>query len=494
MNEKIISWFEDLLPEIRESGDVEPTLLKFASEKNLAPALLEKIGHVYNTAKTVNYLDKAASKGRSRGDTFKVLDVSSMLEAYTKSAAADTKYSNNEFSSKESDKLSDLFKNDSVLDNLEEAEGEEYHEVKLASAQHEEFFKDSVKKANSEVSDQLIFDLTEDNTALCREISDQLRVPDTEVSFESLEKDAMFYFEGGVKQACDHLHSYLSGIGMTEKRASDAGKKRFVKNTELLAKIATVQDNLNTIAMAEDLKKKFVVKEAYNQPEQESDPAGTILDERGNPRALESNEGDRRAPDEDEDEDEDLVPYTPDTSTSSQPSSTSRDRQVEKKKKEGRGLLGDILSPSEKEPGVIKQYYEAGKNAIQDRIEGEGSYNKGQETIDFGERESRREAMLMELIISDPILSEENPDDIISIYNSIKEMSPRLAEDKNVMRVALRSAIQHEGIAPQDIKQFLEVEHDMQKVRNNVDAENKREYVIGNSEKALKQKPEARIV
>jgi hypothetical protein len=489
MNEKIISWFEDLLPEIKESGDVESTLLKFASEKNLAPALLEKIGHVYNTAKTVNYLDKAASKGHGRGDSFNVLDVSSMLEAYTKSAAADAKYSNNEFTSKESDKLSDLFKNDSVLANLEEPEGEEYHEIKLASAQHEEFFSDSVKKANSEVSDQLIFDLTEDNTTLCREISDQLRVPDTEVSFESLEKDAMFYFEGGAKQACDYLHNYLSGIGMTEKRAADAGKKRFVKNTELLAKIATVQDNLNTIAMTEDLKKKFIVKKAQTAPE--GHPQGTILDERGNP--LTSEEGNRLRPGENE-ENEEGIPYEPDLTSNPQGQSKDTGKQREKKENKGRGIFGDIFSPSEKEPGVIKEYYDAGKNAIQDRIDGEGSYNKGQETIDFGEREARREAMLMELIISDPILSEENPDDIISIYNTIKEMSPRLAEDKNVMRVALRSAIQHEGIAPQDIKQFLEVEHDMQKVRNNVDAENKREYVIGNSEKALKQKPQPRIV
>ena len=490
MNEKIISWFEDLLPEIKESGDVESTLLKFANDKNLAPALLEKIGHVYNTAKTVNYLDKAASTGRSRGESFVVLDVPAMLDKYTKSASSDKDYSNNEFSSRESDKLSDLFKTDSILSSLEEEEVErpEYHEVKLAAVKHEEFFNNEVKQANSQNSEQLIFDLTEDNQDICSDIADQLRVPDTEVSFESLEKDAMFYFEGGAKQACDYLHNYLASIGMHEKRATDAGKKRFVKNTDLLTKIATVQDNLNSIAITTDLKKKFIAKKAQTQP---------ILDQYGNPvlpspDALTSNPGDRN---QSRSEQEDAGPTVINVASSPKEDSAEgkKDSPSRDKDKDSGKILKDLFHPTD---GVVGKSYSGGKKVVEDYFtpSGEAGYNQDQEFMDYGEREQRREAMLMDLIITDPILSEEDPDEVINIYNTLKEMSPRLAEDKNVMRVALRSAVQHEGIAPQDIKQFLEVEQDMQKVRNNIDAENKRDYVIGNSEKAIKQKPQPRIV
>ena len=86
MNEQIASWFEELIPEIKETGDPRGTLLKFANEKNLAPALLERLGFIYNTAKTVNYLDKSASS--KRGYNFKILDVPSLIEEYTSKQAA----------------------------------------------------------------------------------------------------------------------------------------------------------------------------------------------------------------------------------------------------------------------------------------------------------------------------------------------------------------------------------------------------------------------
>ena len=41
MNEKLVGWFEDILPQIKETNDVRGTMLKFANEKNMAPALLE---------------------------------------------------------------------------------------------------------------------------------------------------------------------------------------------------------------------------------------------------------------------------------------------------------------------------------------------------------------------------------------------------------------------------------------------------------------------
>ena len=86
-------------------SNVKEVFLKFANEKNLAPALLEKLGQVYNTAKTVNYLDKSAAK---RGSSFEILDVSDMLETYSKEAKSD--YSQNDIKSVSSERVpKDLF-------------------------------------------------------------------------------------------------------------------------------------------------------------------------------------------------------------------------------------------------------------------------------------------------------------------------------------------------------------------------------------------------
>jgi hypothetical protein len=98
MNEQIASWFEGLIPEIKETGDPHGTIIKFAEEKNLAPALMERLGYIYNTAKTVNYLDKSASS--SRGESFTILDVESMVKEYTsKKANTDHKYGDSGFTS-----------------------------------------------------------------------------------------------------------------------------------------------------------------------------------------------------------------------------------------------------------------------------------------------------------------------------------------------------------------------------------------------------------
>lgn len=73
---------------IRESGDPHTALIKRATELNLPPSVLEKAGQVYNTAKTLNHLDKAEDLEK-RGSTFTTLDVPAMVESY-KEFAPDT--------------------------------------------------------------------------------------------------------------------------------------------------------------------------------------------------------------------------------------------------------------------------------------------------------------------------------------------------------------------------------------------------------------------
>ena len=54
-------------------------MLKCARKNNLSPAQLEKLGHVYNTMKTIVGLEKQAN----RGDSFSILDVPKMVAKYT---------------------------------------------------------------------------------------------------------------------------------------------------------------------------------------------------------------------------------------------------------------------------------------------------------------------------------------------------------------------------------------------------------------------------
>ena len=73
---------DDVMPEIRTTRDPEQSLLKFARQQNLPIAQLEMMGHLFNTARTLNYLNKAATVGKARGDSFPLLDVPQMLGRY----------------------------------------------------------------------------------------------------------------------------------------------------------------------------------------------------------------------------------------------------------------------------------------------------------------------------------------------------------------------------------------------------------------------------
>lgn len=74
-----IQLLNSIMPQIVETRDPEATMLKCARKNNLSPAQLEKLGHVYNTMKTIVGLEKQAN----RGDSFSILDVPKMVAKYT---------------------------------------------------------------------------------------------------------------------------------------------------------------------------------------------------------------------------------------------------------------------------------------------------------------------------------------------------------------------------------------------------------------------------
>ena len=456
MNEKLVSWFEDLLPEIKESGDVDSTLLKFANEKNLSPALLEKIGHVYNTAKTVNYLDKAEDAGKSRGDSFQILDVSNLVDKYTEKTASDHDYSDNDFSSLSSSKFPDLFDDPKKIDleNLEEGgDSYEYHEIKLAEDKHSAFHKQAVDQTNGELTEQLIFDLVEDNREYAQSLSDSLRNPINEYSFEQLEKDATHYFGDSIKGACDYFHTYLSEIGMHEKRAFDSGESRLIKDTSYISKLAEIQDNLNTISMAEDLKKNFLTKAGKTK----------TRSPRVSPRPRDS--GDTPSYD-------DMTELERSTNQTLDAGANLADVGLQTGKDVIKGTVDVVRGLPDTYGKVTKQRDDFLESVFK------GDTNKKQKIVDDDEADARYETLIQDLLITDPILMEADEDQVLDIYNTIKGVAPELAKDKNVMRVALRSAIQHEGIGPFDLQQFMEAEKNLQKVHNNIRYTDELDYNI----------------
>lgn len=74
-----IKLLDTILPEIIKTNDPEGAMLKCAKKHNLSPALLEKLAQVFNTSKTIVGLKKQAN----RGDSFSIVDVPKLVERYT---------------------------------------------------------------------------------------------------------------------------------------------------------------------------------------------------------------------------------------------------------------------------------------------------------------------------------------------------------------------------------------------------------------------------
>ena len=233
-NEQIVTWFEELIPEVKKSGDPKNVFLKFASDKNLSPALLEKFGHVYNTAKTVNYLDKSASD--NRGSSFVILDVPDLLETYQKKAGTDHKYDNYGFEERRIS--SDLFELDTPF-KVNQEPMESYEEIKAASKLKSTFKEVAVNDVNKRHYTQLKFELKEDLRDVIEKFASELR--STDVEFEDVERDANYYFEGAAKEACEFLAKNMKSLHVSVKRADDSGDTRIVEDYKALNMVGQTQ-------------------------------------------------------------------------------------------------------------------------------------------------------------------------------------------------------------------------------------------------------------
>ena len=78
----IIMWLEDVVPQMQKSASPVDCLLKYAKEHNFSPAILERVGHMFNSLKT-NSAYNLAKEASHRGDYISTLDVPALLEKYS---------------------------------------------------------------------------------------------------------------------------------------------------------------------------------------------------------------------------------------------------------------------------------------------------------------------------------------------------------------------------------------------------------------------------
>ena len=70
----------------------------------------------------------------------------------------------------------------------------------------------------------------------------------------------------------------------------------------------------------------------------------------------------------------------------------------------------------------------------------------------------RRSLMLQHLMVTDPIISEADPDTVASTYQALVQTSPHVANNEEVVRAVLRQAVNSVAISPFDAATWADLE------------------------------------
>jgi hypothetical protein len=474
-HQEVIKRVERIVPEIQQTRDPQGALLKLARSENLSPAQLERVAQMFNAAKTLTYYDKAAG---TRGNTFTVVDTEELLDAYTAHAATapDTK-----------DTTLGGWIDKAAMQKAASAELDPddinawigQPSAKEASDRFPMAFVPELGELEQEVDIDLltrdylrgrerIKEASRVTRELIREIrdlqEDEIRakvaslIDNPSVRWELLEEDVETLAPQN-KEAFELVVTHLKAAGYLVDRydPSTAAPVRMLRDrTGMLQDIQAVQQSLDAVKCAvvldqeeETAQEDTIAKwqqefdqEHAGRPRRGGGPAGGGRPVRYDQETGEQIEGDRGGQEtgEGRGNQDDYHIQTGD-------SKTNKGKKDDKKEESSVDRMFAGIESGAKFKGP-KQMPTPWKDLL--GISATSLLNPGknvkQEHIDEQLGDDNSVMMLQRFMMSDPIISEADPDMVVELYNTIRKINPEFATDPNRMRLVLRDAIQYESL------------------------------------------------
>lgn len=462
---KLIDILTQVAPEIAETKDPEKVLLKAASEHNMYPAQLEKLGHAFNQMKTLVALEKQAN----RGDSFNVLNVQNMVKKYAsydphkklsqkdkevhkkvdnifKSANdpyawladyADEKILNKSASALEGQtiprkataklhKLNELFGMDveAVEDNMD-------YEIKQASensVSELDRYKTIVRHLNEaeKYANTLKSNTYDELEQQAKKFASYIRKAGPEKWAEIVE-DAVDRFGVKCASVIEDMETYLQ-LNHVPYYVADLTKRAFAP--------VLIKDRHNSW---DGLQKMIDIKEMHKEA---SDALIKIEQDRTAARNK-IEELSKQAT---------AVPPIPPGPVNPSPVPQPSPNKPTKKPNIAAALsFMDPIAAANKANDMVG-------NLVNPLIAG-GMVDpkKLQEAQQIG----AKNLALQQLILSDPILQEADPIAVEDLYNTIASISPTFAKDKNMMSTALKEAVQYNAVPINMLKDIASFEKDV---------------------------------
>ena len=136
--------------------------------------------------------------------------------------------------------------------------------------------------------------------------------------------------------------------------------------------------------------------------------------------------------------------------------------------------------PKEKktEPGFMgKLVQDSASSAAKENLGGVMSHGvdavigapKPSENRDLSERlkNVQRQIMLEDLMVNDPVLSDEDPETVTQAYQSVLSIAPHLASNKEIVRAILRQAVHSVAISPYEGQVWTDLEKNIRNLTSN---------------------------
>lgn len=470
--DEILRRLEELVPEIQASKDAEGTLLKFASEHNLAPAQLETLAQVYNNGKALTFYAKSAN----RGGTFKLVETEPLLERYTdhlsqnglsKKHATVKSASTNAVDGGRFPHFRTILEPTEALEKSASVV-EELEALSCGIVQHYRNKKAAVEAC--EMAEELRTERMDTIRAILDDIKDEVRF-DKE-AFTRLEEDALDIWDDKAEckavfdKAADYLkraNCDVSAYRFSEDKASGRAVAR--DTTGHLPKMASVREGLSFIKASHEFSAEFQKAAVKQVPRPQGKhnlegDVGAQLDTWATGKKLppgteeESSKKDNKGPKEKADYSTGNETQPPSEESLARPKSYNKEEKGDSKETSVMdSLLKGMTDTKWKGPSPSKTL-EGGKKLI-DTLG--GGKNTRQLARDTAVAEDLGTASLQRLMVSDPILAEASPEEVLAHYNTINEIAPAVASDPNKLRLPLREAVQYGSIPMHTLKELLEI-------------------------------------
>lgn len=530
-HQAIIEQLSVLAPQLKAAESPESVLVKYANERNLAPAQLERIGQVYNIAKTLNFMDKSAN----RGDSFRVLDTDKMMADFTsfkpkqqKEATNNTDWNNwfdapvsksasvvnpNDINSwidatektakivKEDDKFTvysedgskrlskpgtkeeavqrlrqvEYFKKHKQAntvpnlmgiardDSYAHAQTEETESLPKTAAAHikEELRNDSYEKFELETAKQIMSDAAEETRKIASELLEMHRI--NALPFATMEHDAYYCSEdtGSIKTATEFVVNFFQSKGWNlERHDFSKGIPKLARDrNNIVPLFNSIIDNLELYKSSADYVAELEKKAAPVLNPRRTEAEETV-DYPAEPKKRRSDEeGEVEFPKEQKERRPNVIDLLSDNKGKDNKGNDSKGKDDSKKNLNEalditKGLVG-MYNPSNYLNDQSKDFI---SNILKTPVLSRS--NTRQKGVDVAADDVGRVTELQRLLLTDPIIGESDPDTVVSLYNTLAKANPEIVKDKNLLRFALREALQYDAVPLHTYKDLISMGKD----------------------------------